>query len=112
MICSDDNRGDIWQLFPEITDFQAFSDDFWQKLPRATLPIVKLSRLRWADTKKASKWLANYSSDVSMVGLSPKSIAYIIKIFESQQVESEFEGETLFRDDMALKDEDDKHRHR
>ena len=34
--------------------------------------------LRWADKEKALKWLANHSSDVNAVDLSPKRIANII----------------------------------
>lgn len=41
--------------------------------------------LKWADTKKASIWLANHASDVHAVGLSSKRIAKIIQNFESAQ---------------------------
>ena len=39
--------------------------------------------LKWADTKKASDWLANHTSDVHAVGLSNRRIANKIKSFEN-----------------------------
>ena len=39
--------------------------------------------LKWADTKKASDWLVNHTSDVHAVGLSNRRIANKIKSFEN-----------------------------
>ena len=48
---------------------------------------------QWADTKKASEWLANNASTVHWIGLSSKRIANVIKSFEDYQYPDENNSE-------------------
>ncbi|MBQ7211564.1 MAG: hypothetical protein IJS19_02665 [Muribaculaceae bacterium] len=102
---------DVISLYPKDSNSRIakwFDSEFAKITKKGEEPLLK-----WADTKKASEWLANHTSDVHVVGLSNGRIAKLIQNFESVQTFDEKDAdnsvvsdsdEELYRDGDEVED--------
>lgn len=98
---------DIISLYPKDSNIRIakwFDSEFAKLTKKGEEPLLK-----WADTKKASEWLANHTSDVHVVGLSSGRIAKLIQKFESVQTfdEKDAENSIVSESDALYRDGDE-----